>query len=257
MLHTDAFTEAVRPSPKRNKTLQQISLEFVKDFDFYKPWYKATDSSALILSGSNFDGYESGNHLCWLSPITTAFAETQLSSQVPGKKSQILFFSACQDEASRYGKKKGRLDDCFSHFISQMLHWDTAFVDNYCQSVEDNVRDTTRQKKDTLKRFLEACIHFDQIYIIIDRLDCFAPLDDDDESNKETVSGILEAVLDSVGTASCNVKLMITIDAAQWSDVKTDAQMERRWKNWKRQLGLKHHSMFCKIGWTQPELENW
>ena len=249
--------EAVRPSPKRNKTLQQISLEYVKDFGFYKPWYEATKSSVLILSGSNFDGYDSGHHLCWLSPITTEFAETQLSSQVPGKKSQLLFFSACQDEASRYGKRKGRLDDCFSHFISQMLHWDIAFVDKCRQSVEDDVKDMTRRKKDTLKRFLEACIHFDQVYIIIDRLDCFAPLDNDDESDKETVSGTLEAVLDSVGTASCNVKLMITIDAAQWPDVRTDAQMERRWKIWKRQLELKHHSMFCKIGWTQPELENW
>ena len=138
-----------------------------------------------------------------------------------------------------------------------MLHWDTAFVDKYCQSVEDDVGDITRQKKRTLKRFLEACIHFDQVYIIIDRIDCFAPLDDDDESDKETVSGILEAVPDSVGTASCNVKLMITIDAAQWSDARIDAQMERRWKNRKRQHGLKHHSLFCKSGWTQPEWETW
>ena len=210
----------------------------------------------LILSGSNFDGYDSGNHLCWLSPIATQFAETQLSSQVPGKKSQPLFFSGCQDEVSRYGNRKERLDNCFSHFISQMLHWDTAFIDKHRQSVEDDVRDKTRRRKDTLKHFLEACIHFDQIYIIIDRLDCFAPLENNEESDKETVSGILEAVLDSVGTAR-NVKLMITIDAAQWPDVRTDTQMERRWKNWKRQLELKHHSMFSKIGWTQPELENW
>ena len=141
-----------------------------------------------------------------------------------------------------------------------MLHWDIAFVDKNCQSAEDDVRDTTRQKKDTLKRFLEARVTFDPVYIVIDRLDCFAPLDDDndddEESNKDTVSDSLEAVLDTAGAASCNVKLMITIDAAQWPRVKTDAHMERKWKIWKRQLELKHHTMFCKIGWTQPEVDN-
>ena len=110
---------------------------------------------------SDGNEYDNGNHLCWLSPITTKFAETQLSSQVPRKESQFLFFSAYEDKACRYRKKKGRLDDCFSYFISQMLHWDTAFGDKCRQSVEDDVKDMTRQKMNTLKRFLEACIHCD------------------------------------------------------------------------------------------------
>lgn len=139
-----------------------------------------------------------------------------------------------------------------------MLHWDTEFVDKHCQWVENDVKDTTLQRKHKLKRFLEACIPFDPVYIIIDRLDCFAPLDDDDDdsSDRDTVSDSLEVVLDTLSTASCNVKLMITIDAAQWPNVRTDAHMERRWNIWKRQLELKHHTMFWKIGWTQPEVDS-
>ena len=254
-LHADAFAEAVRP--RRSKKLQQIDLDLVKTFAFYRLWYEVTGSSVLILSGSNFDTYETGRCLCWLSPITTKFAETQLSSQVPPRKNQVLFFSACRDVASRYGKKKERLADCFSHFISQMLHWDTEFVDQNCQLVEDDVKDVTRQRKDTLKRLLGACKCFDQVYIIIDRLDCIAPSDADDEPDEDTVSGNLAAILDTVSAATYNVKLMITIDAVEWSAVKNDADMERRWKIWKTQIELKQFSMFCKIGWTQPEVQNW
>ena len=254
-LHADAFAESVRL--KGSKKLQQIDLDLVKTFAFYKLWYEVTGSSVLILSGSNYDLYDTGRYLCWLSPITTKFAEAQLSSQVPPRKNKVLFFSACRDDASRYGRRKELLADCFSHFISQMLHWDTEFVDQNCQVVEDDVKDVTRQRKDTLQRLLGACKCFDQVYIIIDRLDRIAPSDADDELDEDTVSGFLAAILDTVSAAPYNVKLMITIDAAGWPKVKNDADMERRWKIWKTQMELKHYSMFCKIGWTQPEAQNW
>ena len=255
LLHADAFAESLRR--KRNKKLQQMSLDLVKTSAFYKSWHEATESSVLILSGSNFDTYEAGRFLCWLSPITTEFAETQLLNQVPSKQCRVLFFSACRDGASRYGKRKELLSDCFSHFISQILHWDTEFVDQNCQSVEDDVKDLTRQRKDTLQRLLSACKCFDQLYIIIDRLDCIAPPNTDDESDEDAVSGNLAALLDTVCLAACNVKLMITIDADQWSEVRNDADMEKRWRIWQTQIKLKHYSMYCKIGWTQPEAQSW
>lgn len=233
-----------------------MNLDLVKTSAFYKLWHEAIKSSVLILSGSNFDMYEAGLFLCWLSPITTEFAETRLSSQMSLKQSRLLFFSACRDEASRYGKKKELLTDCFSHFISQMLHWDTDFVDQNSQSVEDDIKDLTRQRKDILQRLLGACKCYDQIYIIIDRLDCIAPLSADDESDEDAVSGNLAALLDTVCVAACNVKLMITIDANQWSEVRTDADMERTWGIWKKQIELKDYSMYCKIGWTQPEAQS-
>lgn len=255
LLHDDAFAESVRR--KRSKKLQQMSLDLVKTSAFYKSWHEATKSSVLILSGSNFDMYEAGLFLCWLSPITTEFAETQLSNQVPSKQCRVLFFSACRDGASRHGKRKELLSDSFSHFISQILHWDTEFVDQNCQSVEDDVKDLTRQRKDTLQRLLGACKCFDQVYIIIDRLDCIAPPNTDDESDEDAVSGNLAALLDTVCLAVCNVKLMITIDADQWSEVRNDADMERRWGIWQTQIELKHYSMYYKIGWTQPEAQRW
>ena len=244
-LHTDAFATSVRL--KASKKLQQISLELIRDSNFYKEWNEATESSVLILSGSNFDLYETGLHLCWLSPITTELAEPLLAT------SKVLFFSACQDEASRRSTKKGLLADCFSNFILQMLHWDTDYVDRNLQSVSDDMSDSVPPRKDTLKRLLEACNCFDQVYIIIDRLDRITAPDDDDDPYEDSVGKVLEAILETVCAASCKVRLMITIHADRWHGVDNDADMDSRWKIWKGQLPLERYSMFCKIGWKQLE----
>ena len=192
--------------------------------------------------------YEPGFLLCWLSPITTELAEQLIAT------SKVLFFSACQDEASRRSTKKGLLADCFSNFILQMLHWSSDFVDQNLQSVCDDMEDGVPERKKTLKRLLEACKCFDQVYIIIDRLDRItAPNDDDDNSYEDSVGKVLEAILETVCAASCKVRLIITIHADKWPGVQNDADMVRRWKIWKGQLPLEHYSMFCKIGWKQLE----
>ena len=191
--------------------------------------------------------YETGFQLCWLSPITTELAEPLLAT------SQVLFFSACQDEASRRSTKKGLLADCFSSLISQMLHWNNDYVDRILQSVCDDMEDSVPPGTCTLKRLLEACNCFDQVYIVIDRLDRItAPDDDDDDPNEDSVGKALEAVLETVCAASCRVRLITTIHG-NWPGVQNDADMDRRWKIWKGQLPLEHYSMFCKIGWKQSE----
>lgn len=113
-----------------------------------------------------------------------------------------------------------------------MLHWDDSdYVESICQWVGDEVNDGAQRRQETLRRLLGECKCSDEVYIIIDRLDRIAPLeeeDDDDEEDEEGVSSALEAVLDTVSAASCTVKLLITVHADRWSRVKNDEDMERR-----------------------------
>ena len=116
------------------------------------------------------------------------------------------------------------------------------------------MKEGARRRKDTLRRLLGACKCSDEVYIIIDRLDRIAPLEDEDDSDEDDVSSTLEAVLDTVSAASCTVKVLITIHADRWSRVKNDEDMEKRWKIWRRQFpNLERCSMSCKIGWRQSE----
>ena len=140
-----------------------------------------------------------------------------------------------------------------------MLHWNTDYVDKNLQSVCEDMKDSVLRRESTLKRLFEACNCFDQMYIIIDRLDCItAPDDDDDDdSDEDSVGKVLEALLEIVCAATCKVRLIVTIHADKWPGVKNDADMDGRWKTWKRQLSLEHYSMFCKIGWKQLEAQEW
>ena len=132
-----------------------------------------------------------------------------------------------------------------------MLHWNNDYVDRNLQSVCDDTKDGVPPRKSILKRLLEACNCFNQVYIIIDRLDRITAPDDDDDPDEDGVGKVLEAVLETICAASCKVRLITTIH--NWPRVKDDADMDRRWKIWKRQLPLEHYSMLCKIGWQQSE----
>ena len=60
MLHAKAFVQAFR----KTKQLQQISLELLRDINIYKPSKDINETLALILSGLNFDLYQSGLYQC-------------------------------------------------------------------------------------------------------------------------------------------------------------------------------------------------
>ena len=208
----------------------------------------------LILSGYNFDMYETGLYLCWLSPFTTSVADMYLSNQVPGSRNRVLFFSACRDEASRFERRNElpNLNQLLVSLILQMLHWDD-FLEENGHFVEGNISGSIRKRMEILKDLLGACKPSDELYIIIDRIDGIRPSDDDDESC-DSVSRNLTLILEIVDAASCTVRMLVVADASGWSKVKTDTDMEGSWKNWKRQIGLKNFSMACKVGWNQAEI---
>ena len=209
----------------------------------------------LILTGYNFDMYETGLYLCWLSPFTTSVADIHLSNQVPGSKDRVLFFSACRDEASRFKKRTElpNLDQLLDSLILQMLHWDN-FLEENGHFVEENISGGVRKKIEILKNLLGACKSFEELYIIIDRIDGIGASNDDDESCEDSVSRNLELILEIVNAASCKVRMVVVADASGWSKVRTDTDMEGRWKIWKRQIGLQRFSMVCKVGWDQAEI---
>ena len=255
MLHADAFAEAVRR--KNNKKLQQINIELVEELGLYQPWNQATGSSVLILTGYNFDMYETGLYLCWLSPFTTSLADMHLSNQVPGSKNRVLFFSAYRDEASRFKRRTElpNLDQLLVSLILQMLHWDN-FLEEHGHFVEGNKSGGIRKRMEILKDLLGVCQPSDELYLIIDRIDGIRPPDDEDDSEycEDSVSHNLELILEIVDAAPCTVRMLVVADACGWSKVRTDTDMEGRWKIWKRQIGLDKFSMVCKVGWNQAEI---
>ncbi|KAL8908078.1 MAG: hypothetical protein Q9171_005596 [Xanthocarpia ochracea] len=157
-LHANAFAKAVRR--RATKQLQQISIGLLQDFHLFEPSKKITESSVLVLSGLNFDSYDTGDHLCWLSPVTTEIAEKCQMNQRSG----------------------------------------------------------------------------------------------DDE---DYVSDVLESILKVVSTASCKIRLFVTIDASRWPRVRNNSDFETKWKIWKRRNTLKKFSPLFKIDWQQPELQTW
>ena len=251
-LHEDAFTEAIRR--KGTKQLQQISLGLLEDFHLYDSSDRAAKSSVLVLTGSNFDLYESGYNLCWLSPVTTEIAETFGSRVKKEGKSRFLFHSACSDEGSRFCNKKESFDVCLSRFIMQVLLWDDEYFSGSRQTVEDDIADSECPRSATLASLLKGPHGLDEVCIIIDRLDRIALPDGDRASDDDEVSDLLETVLDIVSTASCKIKVIVTVDASGWPQVRKDADLEGRWKIWKRRVNLQRFSPYYKIDWQQPEL---
>lgn len=255
-LHVNAFAEAVRR--KGPKKLQQISIGLLKDFHLYEHSPKSTQSSVLVLSGLNFDSYTTGDRLCWLSPVTTEIAEKYQLDQRSGGKSRLLFHSACSDQKSRFSEQKEPVDLCLSRFILQLLLSDDDFFSRHRQSVEDDIKDSSRHRSDTLQLLLEGCHRTDEVCIIIDRLDHMAPISDDDtDSDEDYVSDLLRSILEVVSTASCKIRLIVTIDASKWPRVRKDSDFETKWKIWKRSNKLGQFSALFKIDWQQPELRPW
>ncbi|KAL8702462.1 MAG: hypothetical protein Q9201_004367 [Fulgogasparrea decipioides] len=253
-LHANAFEKAVRR--KGTKQLQQISLGLLKDLYLYKPSEETTESSALVLSGSNYDLYETGRYLCWLSPVTTEIAELYQSRQESGSTSKVLFHSPCRDEASRFGTRKEPFNVCLSRFIIQILLWDDKYFSQNRQKIEDDIRHGNLQRIKTLQTLLEGWHGSDEVCVIIDRLDGIAPLDGDSDTDEDEVSGLLEAILEVVSAASCKIRLIVTVDASGWPQVRKDADLEGRWNIWKRRINLQRYSPLFKIDWQQPEIHD-
>lgn len=256
-LHAKAFVESVRR--KATKQLQQISLNLLKDHHFYKSSEETTQSSVVVLSGLNFDGYDTGRNLCWLSPITTEIAELYQSRQRSGGTSRVLFHSACSDEASRHSNRKEPFNICLSRFILQILLWDDDYFSQTRQKIQDDIRHSNRPRTETLQDLLRGWTGSDEVCIVIDRLDRIAPLDDDDDSNtgEDEVTDLLETILEVVSTASCKIRFVVTIDTSGWLMARKDADLEERWNIWKRRINLQRYSLFHKIDWHQPEIQKW
>ena len=252
-LHDNAFGMAVRRKGG-TKILQQINRSLLKDFQLDNPSENAGDSSVLVLSGNNYDAYDSGHYLCWLSPITTELAEMHRSRQKSGDTNRVLFYSACRDLASRVSKTKEPFSVCLSHLVLQTLLWDDDWFSQCRQTVEDDLRDSNHKRTKTLKTLLAGSHGSREICIIIDRLDRIAPLADDNDLDDDEVSDLIESILEIISTASCKVRLVITVDTCGWPKVRDDADLEARWKIWKRRIKLEGYSLSYKIDWQQPEL---
>ncbi|KAI4256876.1 MAG: hypothetical protein L6R42_005972 [Xanthoria sp. 1 TBL-2021] len=253
-LHANAFAKAVRR--KGTKYLQQISIGLLQDLHLYEPFLRPTESSVLVLSGSNFDRYDTGDYLCWLSPVSTEIAEKYPLNQRSEGKCRLLFHSACSDQTSRFSGKKELIDVCLSRFIIQLLLSDDNFFSKHRQSIEDDIKDSSRHRSETMQLLLEGCHRTDEVCIIIDRLDHIAPISDDCDLDEDYVSDLLEH-LKIVSTASCTIRLIVTIDASRWPQVRRDSDFETKWKIWKRRNTLEKFSPLFKIDWQQPELQPW
>lgn len=251
-LHANAFAKAIRR--KGTTQLQQISIGLLRDFQLYEPSPKTSRSSLLVLSGLNFDRYDTGDYLCWLSPITTEIAEEYPRNQRSEGKCRLLFHSACSDQKSRFSAKKEPVDVCLSRFIIQFLRSDDDFFLKHRQSIEDDIKASSRHRSDTLQLLLEGCHRTDEVCIIIDRLDHIAPMSDDGDSDEDYVSDLLESILKIVSTASCKIRLVVTVDASKWPRVRKDSDFETKWKIWRRRNTLEHFAPLFKIDWHQPEL---
>ena len=254
-LHKDAFAQAVRK--KGAKQLQQINIRLLEEFHLYDSSDRTAASSVLILTGSNFDFYESGSRLCWLSPVTTEIAEIYRSRMREEGKSRVLFYSACSDKGSRFSNRKESFDVCLSQFIMQVLLWADEYFSKYRQIVEDDIGDNNRQRSDTLASLLEGLHGLDEVCIIIDRLDRIAPPAGGEASDDDEVGDLLEKILEIVSTASCKIKLIVTVDASGWPQVRRDADFGGIWKIWKTRINLQNFSSYYKVDWQQPELTQW
>ncbi|KAL8878093.1 MAG: hypothetical protein Q9198_004028 [Flavoplaca austrocitrina] len=247
-------------SVKLSDTGTMISIGLLRDFKLYEPPSRTKNSSVLILSGLNFDGYDTGKRLCWLSPVATEIAEEYRRNRRSAGSCRLLFHSACYDEESRFGKKKEAIDVCLSRFIVQLLLSDDDFFTKHRQSLEDEIRNSSRHRSETMQFLLEKCPSADEVCIIADRLDRIAPIPDDesDESDEDDVSDVLESILNIVSTASCKIRLVVTIDASQWPRVRTDSEFESKWKTWGEKLCfIITYNPFFKINWREPELWCW
>lgn len=145
----------------------------------------------------------------------------------------------------------------FSRLIIQVLLWDDEYFSQNRQSIEDDIRDSGRQRIETLQTLLRGWHGSDEVCIVIDRLDRIAPLDGDRDSDEDSVSDLLETILEVVSTASCKIRLVVTVDASGWPQVRKDADLEERWNIWKRRINLKQYSPAYKVNWQQPEIQHW
>ena len=219
-------------------------------------WHGDPCSSLLLLTGENFDNYEKGSGLCWLSSATLDLVEHLL------KDSQVLFYSGCRDEGSRWAEVKETIANIFASFVFQILKWDEEFFLEYFKTVEQRLNnpgwksteleERLRSRTDLVVFLLNSWTKSKRIYFVIDRIDKFGHGPDD------TPEDLIEEILQVVGGINHEVKVFIVASSLICLGTDDKINMQRTIWHAKPGLTIDKERIFGRGGWRQREVyQSW
>jgi hypothetical protein len=259
-----AFGVSPRHHSKKSRRLQEANLQILKTLGCFQEWMEETGPSILLLSGRNFDDYEAGRDLCWLSPVAAELAEYLQDSKGEDQKRCTLFYPVQKVHQRRSTIRASEtLDKCLSNLILQILSWDTLLVNTEREFIESTMKDekwktdSTGEKKKILTRLLDACQCLDQVVLIIDRLDCMAKALGSVYEQRD-IPVVLRYILDLAAGTTCKMKLLIIIDSTYWGEVSSDEDASEKWTSgaWRDLCKLDRFNFHYKIDWHQEKIED-
>jgi hypothetical protein len=250
-LYRDAFKVSARKRGK-DKLLQQADVNLLRKEVLFDRWHDDPRSSLLLLTGENFDNYETGSGLCWLSSATLDLVEHLL------KDWQVLFYSGCRDEDSRWAEVKETIANIFTSFVFQILKWDEEFFMTHFKTVEQRLKNPSwksteleeqlRNRTDLVIFLLNSWTKSERIYFVIDRIDKFGHGPDD------TPEDLIEEILRVVGRINHEVKVFIVASSLICLGTDDKINMQRTIWHAKPDLAIDKGRIFSRGGWHQREM---
>lgn len=247
-LYADAFAVSVRRGSK-GILLQQADVHLLRQDDYFDRWHDDPQSSLLLLTGENFDNYNKGSGLCWLSCATLSVVK-----HLP-IDSQVLFYSGCRDEDSRWPSQKETIGNIFTSFVFQILQWDKAFFLEHYKTVEQTLKRPTwrsterevklQQRIDLMISLLDSWTRSKRIYMVIDRIDKF------EHEPEDTPEDLIEEILAAVGKMNREVKVFIV--GSSLTCLNSDEKLNTQRRIWHRKsdLTIFKDRIYGRGGWRQ------
>lgn len=241
----DAF--GLSPRFRGSKKLQTLGISGLEKQQPYLAWKNCNHSSLLLLSGENFDNYEAGEGLCWLSP-----AAFEVTTALIGLKSRLAFYSTRRSPGHRYIATKESKEKLIAAIILQILHWDSGLFGTMYDGVKRTAQGLTakenpfEEQKLLLIRILNQWTNPGHVYIIMDRIDGF---------EDSPVLDVVEALLDVIQEARIIVKILAVAHSAFWKRAEkqchdTDGRLLSSGRR------LKENQFLYKVCWKQEEIDS-
>ncbi|KAJ8107074.1 hypothetical protein OPT61_g9116 [Boeremia exigua] len=237
-LLSGTFAKAPRRPGRKDRCLQEITIDSLLQIAEYTRWIASSLSALLVLSGSNYDSHPSRTGLCWLSPAITAAAATLNET-----------CTTVYPPRSVNRHSTGTASTAIATAVFQLMHMDTRL----CAEVFDLFNSRANKRVWSEAPLTDLMAHMDKaiecssaptVFLLFDRIDLL-----DDASPREFIVLLLKLVRPQAKV----VKILVTVDGAAW---RGDEALLAGNNGEALRDGLGDDQLLLKLQWTQTELHS-
>ena len=258
----------------RTILLQEANSALLSEAGLLDQFQSPSQSSLLLLSGTNYHSLPNTNGLCWLSPLTI-----ELAKRATGPSA---FYSTYHAGHIDSVKQRCPLTSLIDAVIYQLLVWDEDVARKCCGVVKRAacadawLKEPIEARRGLVLELLNALAELPDVEnqsnnlrdakattIVIDRLDAVS-VQPERGGKRERPSGdelleFVEFLLNIIGEAKGTVKAVVTMHSAFTEESRPDmryswGRLQKDWdKRWKKDR--KSPLLLCKHEWEQGTKE--